>query len=637
MLNHDEIVDRIGGWDFSEEIDTSVQGSPGVSDIYTQLQSYFTNYFLHFDNVRRISKQYSLVIQDLLKESSRIGQIAGFIKDGTKRQTGELDKSMTLLRVFSDRMNAIHEDSKTIISLAYDMEKSNHVVKDSVDELVVNQDKNDQAIQNMFGVMQNLVLKTQRIGRITEMMKKVSSETFLLGINAKVEAVRAGASGKGFSVVAEEIQRLSEESKSAAENINETIDSFSDEIGLLEKVAQESQALFAVQKDTINEVDGMFRKNSEDINTFIAEQESFSTSITEIKEQEAVLAGTILNIIKSVKEISSTANEISISLVDLNNSISYVKKLDKDMAADMDALNRESQMISVKKPEIRKRKIAFLFDIDHPFYYPTKAEAVKAAGIYNYDVSFFAPQSRGEATKEQAAQLDRVLQEKYDALVISPINDELIIQKLKQAVKAGIKVIFLNSKLDGIEHVSLILTDGFTIGHAAAHIVMGALGNEGEAIVNTWTGMKLDAIENRKDGFMQELKRSSRITVHEYPVKSNPTPEEAEAIIRGMLQSCPNARFIYMTNMEWGMFAANYLRKHHADIQVITVDFSDEVSKAIQDGLIHYSLGQRAYLWGSTAVVLFDNVFNRLKVSDRVDTGVFEVNASNVSIHSSLE
>ena len=121
--------------------------------------------------------------------------------------------------------------------------------------------------------------------------------------------------------------------------------------------------------------------------------------------------------------------------------------------------------------------------------------------------------------------------------------------------------------------------------------------------------------------------------MHEYPVKSNPTPDEAETIIQGMLQSYPNARFLYMTNMEWGMFAANYMRKHRSDVQVITVDFSDEVEKAIRDGLIHYSLGQRPYLWGSTAIRMIDKSLHKQKVKPVFDTRAFEVNKLNIDIY----
>jgi len=634
MLQNHDLMDKMADWDLVDDV--NALENDGASHVYNQLQNFFKNYFLHFDNIMRISEQFNRVMQDFMEESERIGQVASFIKNGAERQTVEIEKSMKMVNVFSEKVNAIYDKSQDIISLAYDMEKNNRIVEESVDQLVVNQEKNDKAIKDMFDVIGNLLAKTQKIGQVTKMMSRVSSETFLLGLNAKVEAVRAGSHGQGFSVVAEEIQRLSAQSKTSAENINETVQSFSDEISLLEKVAQESQDLFSVQKNTINEVDRIFKKNCEAISMYIEEQKGFNSSIAQIREDESDLTNTITDVITSVREISATANEIGVSLIDHNNSISLMNKLDEDNARNINAMKKAGQHIKVQKITTPKKKIAFLFDVDHSFYDPTKTEAIKAAGIYNFDVSFFAPQSRGESTKEQAACLDKIIEEKYDGLVISPINDDLVCQKLKQLNKTGTKIIFLNEKLESIDHVSLIMTEGINIGATAARIVMGALGSQGEVIVNAWSGLKIDAIENRKDGFVQELKRNSRIDVHEYPVKSNPTPQEAESIIRTMLQSNPNAQFLYLTNLDWGLFAADYMRQYHPDIQVITVDFSEDVGKAIEDGTLHYSLGQRPYLWGSTAIRLLDNSFHNKKDQKSIDTGTFEINKLNVSIYSNL-
>lgn len=635
-MNYDEkyIIEKLAHFSLDEAISDIPGDNSKILTIYHQLQDYYRDFFYHFDSITRISAQFNSVIDDFVKESDRLGQISSFIKRGSQRQTIEIEKSMKLVNVFSEKVSSIYEKSQHIISLAYDMEQNNQVAQGSVEQLVTNQHKNDQAIRNMLGVINNLIFKTQKIGQITEMMKRVSTETLLLGLNAKVEAAHAGAYGKGFSVVAGEIQRLSEESKDAADTINNTIMSFSDEISLLEKVAQESEDLFNVQKETIAEVDGVFKKNCETINTYIDEQKDFNSSIAQIRDEEVLLTNTISGIITSVREIAATANEISSVLFDHNNSIAAVSKLDSDIAVEIDKINQKNQSIKVQKRQIEKKKIAFLFDVDHPFYYPTKTQAIKAAGIYDYDVSFFAPKTRDESIKEQADFLQKILDEKYDGLVISPINDESVYQKLNQISKAGIKIVFLNEKLKNIDHVSLIMTDGISIGAAAAKIVMGALGNRGEVIVNAWSGLKIDAIENRKNGFVQELGKYSDIVVHEYPVKSNPTKEQAEAIIHSMLQTHPKAQFLYMTNLDWGLFAADYMRKHHADIQVITVDFSEEVEKAILDGLLHYSLGQKAYMWGSAAISSIDKSIHKQSVQRIVDTGTFEVNQLNIGIYS---
>ncbi len=60
---------------------------------------------------------------------------------------------------------------------------------------------------------------TQRIGDALGFTRDVASQTKMLGLNAAIEAARAGEQGRGFGVVAEEIRKLSDETKKAADNI----------------------------------------------------------------------------------------------------------------------------------------------------------------------------------------------------------------------------------------------------------------------------------------------------------------------------------------------------------------------------------------------------------------------------------
>ena len=56
-------------------------------------------------------------------------------------------------------------------------------------------------------------------GKIFDFIRQVSSQTDLLGINASIEATRAGAEGKGFKVIAQEIRKLSETSRESVDKI----------------------------------------------------------------------------------------------------------------------------------------------------------------------------------------------------------------------------------------------------------------------------------------------------------------------------------------------------------------------------------------------------------------------------------
>ena len=71
--------------------------------------------------------------------------------------------------------------------------------------------------------IRGLSAKSDDIGGIAETISGIAEQTNLFALNAAIEAARAGDSGKGFSVVAEEVRRLAEDSERAASNIGALI------------------------------------------------------------------------------------------------------------------------------------------------------------------------------------------------------------------------------------------------------------------------------------------------------------------------------------------------------------------------------------------------------------------------------
>lgn len=135
-----------------------------------------------------------------------------------------------------------------VISLLKD-EEIKDVIRNHVNQL-------HQAIEQAAGAIQQMAASAQEVAGISqtvaevahegkeqvkettnilEFIRRVSTQTNLLGLNAAIEAARAGEHGKGFSVVAEEVRKLAEESNRSANEIGAILNQFQE---IIDRITQ---------------------------------------------------------------------------------------------------------------------------------------------------------------------------------------------------------------------------------------------------------------------------------------------------------------------------------------------------------------------------------------------------------------
>lgn len=94
----------------------------------------------------------------------------------------------------------------------------------------------------------------KRTDDIIQMIQEIADQTKLLGLNAAIESARAGEYGRGFSVVAEEIRRLSEQSNNSAKQVKEILGKISNEIIVINEQTQETSAVSEEQSSSTEEI-----------------------------------------------------------------------------------------------------------------------------------------------------------------------------------------------------------------------------------------------------------------------------------------------------------------------------------------------------------------------------------------------
>lgn len=96
--------------------------------------------------------------------------------------------------------------------------------------------------------------KLKKTDEITQMISSVSNQTNMLGLNAAIEAARAGEAGRGFSVVADEIRRLSDQTSSSAKNVKSQIQDITNSINSMVSSIHEISSVSEETSASIQEI-----------------------------------------------------------------------------------------------------------------------------------------------------------------------------------------------------------------------------------------------------------------------------------------------------------------------------------------------------------------------------------------------
>ena len=175
-------------------------------------------------------------------------------------------------------------------------------------------------ISKLISSMESISQDSKRILEIITVIDDIAFQTNLLALNAAVEAARAGEQGKGFSVVAEAVRNLAQQSATAAKNINELIK------GSVERIEQCSHQ--SVESGEILSEILIAAKKVSEINAEISNASlEQSNGIAQISTAMNQLEQSVNSNASSSEEIASTAAEISSQAEIMNNVVNVLNEV----------------------------------------------------------------------------------------------------------------------------------------------------------------------------------------------------------------------------------------------------------------------------------------------------------------------
>ncbi|MES9689487.1 methyl-accepting chemotaxis protein, partial [Bacillus sp. JJ353] len=295
------------------------------------------------DNVASSSEQLTASADQTSKATEHITLAIEQFSNGAENQNEKVETSSKQLGQMNSKLL---EMAKVTESITDSSSKSTKIAESGgelVQKTVGQMNSIDRSVKQAEGVVKGLEAKSKDITAILRVINGIADQTNLLALNAAIEAARAGESGRGFSVVAEEVRKLAAQSAGSAKEIEDLIQdivkeidnslkmfqSVNDEVMSGLKITEETEASFKHIYGMTNEIAGKLQTMNTAVEQLSKGSQDVSEAVGDIAEVSRESTAGIQDIAASAEEQLASMEEISSSAATLEQMAEELRDLTK--------------------------------------------------------------------------------------------------------------------------------------------------------------------------------------------------------------------------------------------------------------------------------------------------------------------
>ena len=280
-----------------------------------------------------------------MKESiSQVSVAVESIAENVTRQASSTDEANDNVVMMADQIN---QTGTEVTSLNRNADEMNRISEQSMQTLKQLIDVNNKTRESISAMAEQTKSTNQSVEQIhiaANLINEISDQTSLLALNASIEAARAGEAGRGFSVVADEIAKLANQSGESVEEISRTVIALQDNAEKSVTVMREINEAVEIQVNSLTETQHIMEKLHQELVNCFTSVHCIDTMTQKIDSQRESVTSSLSVLNELAQDNASVAEQTAAMSSELsrevNDSTRIVEDLDEKVKTLIEDVNQ---------------------------------------------------------------------------------------------------------------------------------------------------------------------------------------------------------------------------------------------------------------------------------------------------------